>query len=426
LKTVFKALIALILLFVALLYWSVSSTSKTFGRSKILSPKNSETVNFKLYDSVLIAASTNYNSNLVKNLMQGEQYRKAWSEPVAVQILFLDTLFGGGVKILEEGGGNQTHSLKLEGPNGIEYSLRSVNKDPTPLIPNIAYTLGLKNIVVDGIAAQHPFGALLASQLAEAANIPHTHPKMVFLPKQDFLKDYNEKYGNRLFLLEYESDSWVDWTKFDSITEIRDTEDLQKLKMEQGSHLSIDKRALIKARLFDFLIGDWDRHTKQWGWAIKKIDSNYLAIPIPGDRDNAFFNAEGIIPSILGHPMIIPTLRSFDDKIDFMEGLVYPFDRYFLIDTPENIFTAEAKALQKLMTNETIDASLNVWPKSIAKLNGSEITRKIKQRRDDLVKYAREFKEEIDRQGIVTEALKGSEDNKLNPKLLKCFDCNRN
>jgi len=423
LKTAFKILIIIILLFIGLLYWSVSSTIETFGRCRLLSPKNMATVDFKLYDSVLIAPSTNYKSNVVKNFMQGKQYRDAWSNPVAVRILFLDTLLGGGVKIMREGGGNQTHSLKLKAPNGVEYSLRSVNKDGTPLIPDIAYTLGLENIVVDGISAQHPFAAILAAQLAQAAKIPHTHPKMVFLPKQEALGDYNQKYGNRLFLLEYESDSWVNWTSYKNISEIRDTEDLQQLKYEHDSTVHIDKSRLIRARLFDFLIGDWDRHAKQWGWAVQKTDSTYVALPIPGDRDNAFFNSNGVIPSILGHPSIIPTLRSFDDDIDFMEGLVYPFDRYFLINTPESEFTSEAKALQKLLTNDVIDNALKVWPKSIVQLNGTEITRKIKHRREDLVKYAQQFKAEIDKQGVLTSVLRGSEDNVFNERLLKCFEC---
>ena len=41
------------------------------------------------YDSVLVAASTLYEGNGVKTIMQGEQYRKAWSTPVKVPILFL-------------------------------------------------------------------------------------------------------------------------------------------------------------------------------------------------------------------------------------------------------------------------------------------------------------------------------------------------
>jgi len=66
-----------------------------------------------------------FKADEVKKLMQGEQYRKAWSTPVKVPVMYLDTLFGG-VTIEKEGGGKQTHSLKLKTKNDIELTLRSV------------------------------------------------------------------------------------------------------------------------------------------------------------------------------------------------------------------------------------------------------------------------------------------------------------
>ncbi|MEM5566851.1 hypothetical protein WNY78_17145 [Psychroserpens sp. AS72] len=413
---------AFLLILIALIYWSLSSTDKTFERSRVLNFTDLETVNFRDYDSVLVAASELYEPNFVKEFIQGSQYRDEWATPVQVPVLFLDTLFGG-VTIIKEGGGKQTHSLKLIAENGIEYTLRSVNKDPEPLIPELAKTLGLENIVVDGISAQHPYGALLAARLSEAVGVLHTNPKLYFLPKQEKLESYNNKFGNRLFLLEYETEGDVNWTRYKDIQQLVDTEDLQKLKLTLKDSLTVDKKALIRARLFDFLIGDWDRHTKQWGFALQKTDTNYVAIPIAGDRDNAFFNTDGVIPSFLTNENVVPELRPFEDDIDFIEGLVYPFDRYFLINTPETLFSSEAKAIQRLLTNDVIDASLKVWPVEISALNGIEITNKIKSRRDDLLEYALKFKAEIDRQGIVTEDLKGSEGFKLPINLINCFIC---
>ncbi|MBR9915128.1 MAG: hypothetical protein GYB32_09940, partial [Algicola sp.] len=373
--------------------------------------------------SVLVAASTLYNADDIKLVVQGEQYRDAWSTPVNVPILFLDTLFGG-VTIVKEGGGKQTHSLKLQSKNGIIYTLRSINKDPEPLVPEFAKTLGLENIIVDGISAQHPYAAILVAELAEAADVLHTHPKAVFVPKQKALNSYNEKYGNRLFLLEYETEGDVNWTHLSEIEELLDTEDLQELKLESDIPVRIDKNTLIRSRLFDLLIGDWDRHTKQWGWAIQRRMDSLIAYPIAGDRDNAFFNTEGIVPSIMTNEYVVPELRPFKNDIDFMPGLVYPFDRYFLIDTPEEKFVAQAEQLQLLLTDDVIDSALTVWTKELNDLHGKSITDKIKHRRDQLVTYAKAFKKNIDEKGKVKEALKGSEDLELPAYLKECFSCN--
>ena len=52
-------------------------------------------------------------------------------------------------------------------------------------------------------------------------------------------------------------------------------------------------RAFLKARLFDMMIGDWDRHRRQWRWA--KFERRAGWQPIPEDRDTAFSRYEGVI-----------------------------------------------------------------------------------------------------------------------------------
>src|SRR5690606_30730175 len=137
-------------------------------------------------------------------------------------------------------------------------------------VPEIAKTLGLSNIIIDGNSGQHPYGAVAAAALAGEVDVLHTNPRPLFLPKQEKLGDLNEKYGNKLYLLEYETESEVNWTALQNIVEIIETDDLQELKAIRGDKLKIDRNALVRSRLFDLLIGDWDRHTKQWGWALQE------------------------------------------------------------------------------------------------------------------------------------------------------------
>lgn len=421
-KKVLLAVIIVVALFVGLTYWSLSSTPKTFSTCEIVGMEEMQHINFKEFDSVLVAASTLYEGNTVKNIMQGEQYRKAWSTPVKVPIVFLDTLFGG-VRILEEGGGHQTHSLKLETEDGTLLTLRSVSKDPSPLIPNVAETLGLENIVVDGISAQHPYAALVVAKLSDEAKILNTRPQLVFVPKQAFLKKYNDKFGNRLFLLEYETKGNAQWLGIDTVESLMDTEDLQELKFEKNEQVVIDQRALVRARLFDLLIGDWDRHSKQWGWAIKDSGDVKVAIPMPCDRDNAFFNLEGVLPTLISNNAFLPEVQSFEKEIDFLKGLISPFDVYFLKQTDKHVFEEEAKKLQQLLSNEDISTSFTVWPKNIQDLDAEHIIQKMKQRREDLVEYAKEFHEHLSTSETISEPLNGSEDLKLNESQLSCFSC---
>lgn len=421
-KKILGIIVLALLIFVILMYWSLNTKPKSIENSILINFNPVEKVNFREHDSVLVAASTQYKSTELKRLMQGEHYRKAWSTPIKVPVVFLDTLFGG-VKVIDEGGGKQTQSLKLLAANGIHYTLRSINKEPGALIPEFAKTLGFENIVIDGISAQHPYGAIVVAQLAQKAGILHTFPKIIFVPKQPTLGSYNDVYSNRLYLLEHETESEVNWTDYKNVIEIIDTDDLQEMKKIHGALLKIDQNALVRARLFDLIIGDWDRHPKQWGWVIQ-LQGDYLnAIPLPADRDNAFFNLGGIIPSLIANKNITPEMRPYKNDIDYLPGLVQPFDVYFLQKTPESVFIKEAEALQHLLTDEVIEQALRLWSKELYELDAHHISEKIKARRNVLVDYAKGFKKVLDKKSLLTEPLKGSEDLELSKGQLACFEC---
>nr|WP_321413242.1 hypothetical protein [uncultured Allomuricauda sp.] len=420
-KKIIILVIVLLIALVGLTYISINSTPEQFKTCEILDISAMDQTDFTKYDSVLVAANTLYEGNWLKKMMQGEQYREAWSAPVRVPIVYLDTLLGG-LKVIEQGGGMQTHSLKLEDNNGIRYSLRSISKDASKLIPEAADKLGLENIVVDGISAQHPYSALVVAQLSEAADVVHTHPKVFFVPRQSILGKYNDKFGNRLFFLEYETEGDANWTNYNNVKELADTDDIQEWK-NQGKPITLDYPEIVRARLFDLIIGDWDRHAKQWGWAIEEKENKWIAHPIAGDRDNAFFKQDGVIPTIVSNELFLPEVQSYEEDIEHMPGLVQSFDVYFLKSVPEKTFIEQAKYLQEKLNDSVINNSFHVWPESIYDLNGEEIKTKLIARRAGIVEYAKIFKQILNERELEPVVLNGSEDLELSEELTKCFDC---
>ena len=421
-KKIILIVLGIIAFVILIIYISIWSTPNKVESQIIVNAENIETLDFRKLDSVTIAVTTLYEANILKKMIQGEQYRAEWGVPITVPIVYLDTL-KGGLSIIKKGGGKQTQSLRLKNPEDVYYTLRSVGKNPEPLVPDFAKTLGIENIITDGISAQHPYGASVAAKLAQKVSILHTNPSLVFVPKQEGLGSYSEEYGNKLYWLEYETESPTNWTTFKNVTEILDTENLQEMKRELGDQLHVDKESLVRNRLFDLMIGDWDRHAKQWGWVVQKEEGKYKAIPLAGDRDNAFFTLDGLIPTVVSSKNIQPRLRSFEAEIEYIPGLVYPFDRYFLLNTPTEMFVEQAKFIQNTLTDEAIQEALNVWPTKIYLLNGKQIKNKLISRRDQLLEYAVAFKKEIDKQGILKEQLKGSEDAKISEGLIMCFEC---
>jgi len=357
-------------------------------------------------DSVQIIATKVYEGNFIKKLFQGNGYRDAWAQPVTVPIVHFDTLFGG-LTPTDKGGGNQTQSLEFIDSLGNTYTLRSINKDPSGLIPPIAKTLRMGGIITDGISAQHPYGALIIPHMMEAIGLWHTSPQLIYVPDQKGLDSFNLLFNERIYLLEYETKGSGEWTGLEGIVEIGDTEDVQKMQLKDPN-FKVDIPILVRARLFDLLIGDWDRHAKNWGWIFTKNGNQTTAIPMACDRDNAFYGIGGLIPSIINRPFLQPILRPFDKKIDYLPGMIKPFDSYFLYETPVSVFTTEAVYLQNHLTDEVIDNAIKKWPVELQKLDGANIAEKIKTRRDDLLTYAKEFPVILQERGPLKEALKGS------------------
>ena len=361
-------------------------------------------------DSVTVQAADVFEATTMQRWLYGNAYRDAWAAHVRVPVLRLDT-FRGGLRPVKQGGGFQTLSLDLEDSSGVVYTMRSVTKDPSKLVPSWAPMLGITNIITDGISAGHPYGAMAAARLADLGGLPHMRPQLYYVPHQQALDTFVNKFGDRLLWLEYEPDGeHAPWLGLDSFVQWQDSKDVFEAWREDSLAAKPDLRALVRARLFDIWVGDWDRHDGQWGWAEVRrttpgsTNQNFGTIrhfiPVPNDRDNIFYGISGVIP--LAIAAFERRLRPFGDEIDDIKGLTKnsaPFDGAFLHNVPERVFVEEAMSLQKTMTDAGIDSALHVWPANVYALDGPRIGNALKQRRDNLIDYAKRFHEVLQARG---------------------------
>lgn len=348
-------------------------------------------------DSILMQASDRYEN---KKFLRGEFYRKAWSTPIQMPVLKIEEVHGG-LKPVQLGGGNQTRSLRLENVAGEQYVLRSIDKKVTTVLPAALRGTFAENIVQDGIAASHPYGALVVPRLAHAAGVYYTNPAIVYVPYQSALGIYNDDIGNGVYLFEERPGGTTErFDNFGNTQETYNTFDVMDI-IEESPHHIIDQKATLKARLFDVWLGDWDRHDDQWRWASFEENGITVYRPIPRDRDQVFFKNDGALDYLASRPYFNPPLRKFDEEIDYLPGLIWAgkyFDRTFLNALTEEDFIAAAQDLQSVLTNNVIDEAFLDWPPEIDAIDGSEIRRALRQRRDDLVSYAKEFHRHISKE----------------------------
>ena len=260
-------------------------------------------------------------------------------------------------------GGQQTKGLALAGADGRSYTFRGLDKDASHLLDSV--DPDLKDTIVAKMldllmAAQHPASELIARGILDAAGIPCPAWRLVVLPDDPALGEFQKDFAGAIGVFAvYPMPAKGGGARASSgATEIIDHAELYK-RLQAGDGDAIDAQALLKARLVDILMGDWDRHRKQWRWA--KVPGNPLWVPIPEDRDQAFSRYEGLLLGD-GARARDPRFQNFGPKYAGIGGLTYngsEQDRQLLVQFSREDFVAAAKALQAQLTDEAIDKAVH-------------------------------------------------------------------
>lgn len=338
----------------------------------------------------------NYQAEGIKEFLWGKNYRKEWTTPVDFPYFDIDTE-KGGLQILKRGGGQATNSLRLEAKDGRQYVLRSVDKQGDKALSEDFKGTFVSEIVQDQTSSAYPYGALVVPTLAEAVGIYHTNPKYVYLPKDDRLGGYKEGFGDAVYLFEERPDDglWKEADFFGNPDQVINTSKVIKRLTKDNDNL-VKQKFVLRNRLFDILIGDWDRHDDQWSWVASENKKENLTFytPIPRDRDQVFFDSDGFLTGLGSQKWALPKFQGFKAKIKNVEGLNFNnrhFDRYFLTEPSLEDWLAVADTLQKHITDEVITQALAVVPPEVAKYSIEDIKAKLIQRRNDLKTYARAY-----------------------------------
>ncbi|MCE7064214.1 metallophosphoesterase [Dyadobacter sp. CY326] len=389
-------------------FWEVTpdgKDAKLIFRKKINDKQTIErpdsAVAFTEYNAHRDSSSHFVTSNVVKpvggfhKFLFGEHNRPLYVEKYPFPVLDLSK-FKGGVIPVKQGGGNQTNSLRLRDGEGKEYALRGLTKDVSRFLPfPFNQMIAAKYLVEDNFLSTNPFAPLSLPVLAEAVKVYHTNPKLYYVPAQPALATYNALFGGTMTLLEERPDGkkWKEAAFFGNPDKIVSTPELVEEMLENAKN-KVDEPWAIRTRLFDFVIGDWDRHDDQWAWSsVKQKDGTTLFRPIPRDRDQAFSMYDGLLTGVarLSLPFL-KQLQSFSPEIQSLKWTTWSarlFDRTFLTQLSWEQWEEQAKFIQQHLTDEVINNAFAAWPDKAREISSPALIQNMKTRRDDLLKIAR-------------------------------------
>lgn len=352
-------------------------------------------------DSVFTPISYLYYANRFQRRVLGDNYRDEWQTSVPLRVINLNEE-SGGLEVLKIGGGMQTKSLRLADQAGKEYVLRSVEKYPELAIPTILRQTIAKDIVQDQISASNPYGSLIVPKLAEATGVYHTSPELVWLPNEPKLKHLRKDFAENVYLFEPREVIPEDLKKKDF--DIYSTDKmLQKLQADNDN--LVNQESVLKARMLDLWIGDWDRHDDQWRWVGKETEKGREFFPVPRDRDQAFFVNQGFLPRIASRKWIMPKFQGFDYEIRDVEGFMFNgryFDRSFLNGLSREDWVNTIDELLDLWTKELIDSAVRDLPEEIYSLKGEEIQKKLNYRKTWLKEEALKYYAFLSEEATIT------------------------
>ncbi|RMA58937.1 BamA/TamA family outer membrane protein [Ulvibacter antarcticus] len=357
------------------------------------------------------------------NFIWGKRYRSYFGQPVTADIAILDTLYSG-LTIEKPGGGHQSFSARLVDGEGKEYAMRGLEKNALKFlrykVKGIAYTEDeykgtfAEEAVYDFFSTTHPYMQLVINPLAKSAGINHANTSLYYLPKQPGFGLLGEDYGDQLYFIEERpNDEQKDYEGYNranpevdgKIEQFESTTDVLE-KLNEDEKYSIDQRAWIRARIFDMLIGDWDRHADQWRWAEYKVsDDDIRFIPIPRDRDAAFSKFDGIAIPII--KLILPDVRFWQSygpeikDVKWFNGEGNNLDRALLNEYDPSVWVEEAVLLQNQITDEVIEEAFNRLPKEVQDEASEAIKSSLKARLDNIDEIARRYGERMNETVII-------------------------
>ena len=376
-------------------------------KDKVMPSKESIPSKFPVYeqdlDSIEMVVSKIEAGKIgfVHKVFLGRHHRNVYQHEYKFPVLDLGE-FRGGMNPIKRGGGNQTNSLRMVDADGKQFVMRAMTKDASRTLPfPFNKMTAAKYLAEDNFLSTHPFAPTAIPTLADAANVYHTNPKLYYIPKQPVLGIYNDEYGDDVYLVEERpAGDWEGTGSFGDSKKIISTPNVSDRVVDNHKHF-IDGEWALRSRLFDIIIGDWDRHDDQWRWARfdredeMNGDTHRLYRPIPRDRDQAFSKYDG---AFIGFARLfmpfLRQLRVYGPKIDKMKWVHWSsrnFDRSFLNELDWEDWQDQIKYIQDNLTDKIIENAFDTWPEQVKELTAGHIMESIKARRDNLDKIAYKF-----------------------------------
>ncbi|MGQ0702367.1 MAG: BamA/TamA family outer membrane protein [Gemmatimonadales bacterium] len=330
----------------------------------------------------------------LSRFLWGDNWRDLWTTPIRARVANLEK-DRGGLTAYERPSTSQSLSLRFRDPEGRHFQFRSVPKVPGQQAHFLVRGGPGAWVLRHRVSGIFPGAALYVGELEKKAGLVPTERWLAVLPESPRLGEWNEDFAGVLGIFERRYDP--DETRFPELPgaiEVISTRDLFE-RLEGDSVTRVDQDRFLSARLFDMLVGDFDRLSQQWGWVGYDREGFRWWVALPRDRDWALAHLGGVGNWFAG---FFRPSRAFKARYGNISGLVIrskPLDRRLLTGLDREDFRQAAIALQRRLDHTAIEAAARALPAEFSRTRIAGVVHILKQRRDSLTAAADQFYERL-------------------------------
>lgn len=338
------------------------------------------------------------------NKIWGEHYRNLYTVPIAVPSTTLDR-FNGGVEVMDQA--EDFHGLLLKGKDDKLYLLKPLGGSTSFIESDFFQEMYnkadfedtyLDQFIGDAYTIINPYTFIAADHLAQAANLPSTNSRIYYLPAHST------------------NDTIATGGKIeDRLVSIRDMLDVKARKnviftqqlldsLKLSDRYQIDRDIYIRERLFDMLIGDWNKIPENWNWQARQEGDSIIFSPIVIDRNHAFTKVDGFLFKQMLSVLALGFITDYEGEfkhIKKLNSLGFALDMSLTHGSDDNVWLEQAKYLQNSITDAVIDDAFNHLPTGIESAETDTIKINLKRRRELLADVANQYYNILQRTPVI-------------------------
>lgn len=339
---------------------SYSCAHSQLVADSIIEPKS--IVKKSVYSSESKERSDIYNS------IWGKHYRDLYFVPVTVPSVTLATLLGG-VNCVKPA--DEFHGIYIKDKQDKIYLLKPLGGASSFLQSDFFQDMYnkadfkdtyLDEFIGDAYTIINPYTFLVSDYLAKVTGLDTNNPHLYYLSDNASFDTIGD--GSRI---QDKLVSVTDVLEINSDEDIISTDSLLDVLGRDKSN-EVDQHLYIRERVFDMLIGDWNKIPENWNWKLYKDGNKNVYRPLVVDRSHAFTKVEGFLFKQMLGVLSLGFISNYDEYIDNIKRfnkLGFTLDVALTAQSDESVWLGEARFLKDRLTDDVINIAFRQLPDEI-------------------------------------------------------------